>query len=139
MNAVIDTNVVIAALLSRHDDAATVRIMLHVLNGNLIPVYSESILTEYQDVLKRKKFKFPKEDQDYIVAYIKKFGFKVQPLNSDVVLPDIKDIPFYDASKCLTDCYLVTGNKRHFPIDEFIVSPKEMLDKLEGCEKMNKR
>ena len=58
--AVIDTNVVVAALLSKFEDSATVRVMTEVLTGNIIPIYSNAILTEYQNVLSREKFDFPK-------------------------------------------------------------------------------
>jgi predicted nucleic acid-binding protein len=49
--AVIDTNVVLASLLSRHDDSATVKVMEEILNGRIIPLYHQEILEEYEDVL----------------------------------------------------------------------------------------
>ena len=47
----------------------------------------------------------------------------------------MKDLPFYEVvmEKRKTDeSYLVTGNQKHFPILPFIVSPKEMLDVMDG-------
>ena len=38
--AVIDTNVLVSAILSSKDDVATVQIMQNVFVGNIIPVYS---------------------------------------------------------------------------------------------------
>ena len=127
---VIDTNVIVAALMSKYDDAATVQIMAKALSGDLIPVYSESILTEYRDVLQRKKFKFPPDDQEYIISAIMNFGKPVIPIPSSITLPDAKDLPFYDVAKTLPNCYLITGNKKHYPDDIFIVSAREMLDIL---------
>lgn len=66
--AVIDTNVIVAALLAKHEDTATVQVMTSILNRELTPVYSEPILAEYRDVLQRRKFKFPPEDQEYIIS-----------------------------------------------------------------------
>ena len=53
--AVIDTNVIISALLSRNNDSATVRIMEHLYDRNIIPVYNDEILEEYESVLRRPK------------------------------------------------------------------------------------
>lgn len=35
--AVIDTNVIVSALISSHHNAATVLMLQHVFNGNIIP------------------------------------------------------------------------------------------------------
>lgn len=45
--AVIDTNVLVSALLSRHDDAATVLVIERMLNREVIPVYSNMTMDEY--------------------------------------------------------------------------------------------
>jgi len=55
--AVIDTNVLVSALLSSHSDAATVQIIGRMINGEIIPVYSYEIMREYKEVLGRRKFK----------------------------------------------------------------------------------
>ena len=43
---VIDTNVLISALLSKHRDAATVRVLEAVFDGTIIPVFNDEILEE---------------------------------------------------------------------------------------------
>ena len=43
---VIDTNVLVSALLSSHEDAATVQVLKTMLTGDIIPVYSDEILTQ---------------------------------------------------------------------------------------------
>ncbi len=55
---VIDTNVLISALLSKHSDAATVQVLNAVFDGTIIPVFNDEILAEYDNVLHRPKFKF---------------------------------------------------------------------------------
>ena len=52
--ATIDTNVLVSALLSSKDDAATVKFLIKVLSGEIIPVYSNVIIKEYREVLSRK-------------------------------------------------------------------------------------
>ena len=59
--AAIDTNVLVAALLSKHADAATVQVLDRLFRGEVVPLISEKIMTEYEEVLQRPKFCFPKE------------------------------------------------------------------------------
>lgn len=56
--AVIDTNVLVSALLSSKDNTATVQVLGKVIIGEIIPVYSNVITKEYREVLSRKKFGF---------------------------------------------------------------------------------
>lgn len=57
---VIDTNVLVAALLTRHPDSATVQVVELIFNGRLIPLFNREILQEYTEVLHRAKFRIPK-------------------------------------------------------------------------------
>lgn len=59
--AVIDTNVLVSALLSSHDDAATVQVINKIYDGTVTPIFSDDILAEYNEVLRRKKFHFSEE------------------------------------------------------------------------------
>ena len=56
--AVLDTNVLVSALLSSKDNTATVQVVSKAISGELIPVYSNDIMKEYKEVLSRKKFGF---------------------------------------------------------------------------------
>lgn len=132
--AVIDTNVLVSALLSSHTDAATVQIIGRLIGGEIIPVYSSKIMQEYHEVLSRKKFKFEPRMINYILSAIEKYGVLVNPLATGVILPDMKDLPFYEVvmEKREDDAYLVTGNLKHFPTEPFIVTARQMLDILDG-------
>lgn len=68
--AVIDTNVLISALLTSNPNSATVLILKYVLNGKIIPLYSSTILDEYKNVLTRKKFNFTIYQINYILSLI---------------------------------------------------------------------
>ena len=131
--AVIDTNVLVSALLSAHEDAATVQVLERMLSGEITPVYSSSILAEYREVLHRERFGFRTQTVDYLVSAIEKFGVPVEPAPSEVELPDPKDLPFYAVvmEKREDGAYLVTGNLKHYPPRRFIVTPAEMLAILE--------
>ena len=131
--AVIDTNVLVSALLSRRADSATVLLVERMLIGDLIPVYSTDIMYEYSEVLKRKKFRFDVEQIDYLLSAISHFGLMIEPSPTGEILPDMKDLPFYEVvmeKRQTNDAYLITGNQKHFPNRTFIVTPKEMLDIL---------
>ena len=52
--AVIDTNVLVSALLSSHDDAATVLVVGKLFSGEVIPLFSDEILNEYNVKYKSK-------------------------------------------------------------------------------------
>ena len=134
--AVIDTNVLVSALLSSHSEAATVQLIGKLIIGEIIPVYSNEIMCEYQEVLSRKKFKFAPESIKYILMAIEKYGILVEPSSTGIILPDMKDLPFYEVvmEKRDEDAYLVKGNLRHFPKEPFIVTARQMLDILEGKE-----
>ena len=132
--AVIDTNVLVSALLSGNDNAATVQVLNRILSGSITPVFSGEILDEYRDVLRRKKFGFSPELVDYLLSSIDKYGLLVIPTPTGVVLPDMKDLPFYEVvmERRKDNAYLVTGNLKHFPKMPFIVTARELLEILDS-------
>lgn len=132
--AVIDTNVLVSALLSGFDDAATVQVVKRMITGEIIPLYSSKISDEYREVLNRKKFRFSKEIVDYLITAIEKFGIQVEPSPTGITLPDMKDVPFYEVvlEKRDDEAYLVTGNLKHFPKEPFVVTARELLNILDN-------
>jgi putative PIN family toxin of toxin-antitoxin system len=130
--AVIDTNVLVSALLSSHDDAATVLVVGKLFSGEVIPIFSDEIMKEYNQVLRRKKFHFSEDAVRMLLQTIEKYGERVIPTPTGELLPDIKDLPFYEVvvEKQEENAYLVTGNMKHFPVRPFIVTAKEFLDIL---------
>lgn len=130
--AVIDTNVLVSALLSSKYDTATVQVFEKIISGEIIPVYSNVIKKEYREVLSRKKFGFSVAAIEYLLSAVEKYGILVDPTPSGVTLLDMKDLPFYEVvlKKQNDGAYLVTGNTKHFPKKPFIVTPRELLDIL---------
>ena len=94
--AVIDTNVLVSALLSSHNDAATVQVVSRVFSGEIIPLFSAEILAEYREVLHRKKFLFSEDLISVLLDTIDKYGICIEPASSGEILPDRKDLPFYE-------------------------------------------
>lgn len=125
--AVIDTNVLVSALLSRFKNTSTVQLLQFLILGDITPIYNDEILEEYQVVLNRQKFGFPESLIDETLETIKKFGINSSRKESDEILPDPKDIVFYEVALSVEDSFLVTGNIKHFPKKPFVVTPTEML------------
>lgn len=128
--AVIDTNVFISALLSKRTDSATVQVLEAMFDGKIIPLYHEDILTEYDEVLHRKKFHFKEETIQIVLNAVKQYGLEVFPQPTGEILVDMDDLIFYEVAmeKRDDDAYLVTGNQKHYPIRDFIVTPAEMME-----------
>ena len=128
--AVIDTNVFVSALLSRHSDSATVQVVNAMLKKGICPLYNQEIIDEYQDVLHRGKFRFPSEAIDSIIQTVQESGVSSERIASSEHFPDPKDVVFYEVALSKDDAYLVTGNKKHFPQTPIVVTPAEMLEIL---------
>lgn len=60
--AVIDTNVIVSAMYTRNPESPTRIASDSVLNGQVIPIFAEEIIDEYQEVLSRKEFPFKPEN-----------------------------------------------------------------------------
>ena len=121
--AVIDTNVIVSALISSHSNAATVLMLQHVFDGNVIPLFNSEILAEYDEVLKRKKFKLPTHLINTVIDSLKSNGLFLERTPTTEFIPDIKDIVFYEVKLSKEDSYLVTGNIKHFPQTPMVVTP----------------
>lgn len=127
--AVLDTNVLVSALLSKSSIPAM--ILDEAADGSIAPLYDDDILAEYEDVLHRKKFPFSEREIRAVIEAIKSRGLHVEAGAVDMTLPDMDDVVFYAVvmeKRKETDAYLVTGNLKHFPKEPFIVTPREMLD-----------
>jgi len=128
--AVVDTNVLVAALLSKNYDSATVGVVRAMLRGEFIPLYHEDILAEYDEVLHRKK-KYNLSDKaiQILLKGIRENGIEVFPKPTGEILIDEDDVIFYEVAmeKRDDDAYLITGNIKHYPVRDFIVTPAEMM------------
>ena len=126
---VIDTNVVVSALISSAGNPA--KILNMVFNEDIQIYYSQEILDEYREVLSRKHFNFRPEIQTGILDAIEEAGFMVNPAVSSIPLPDERDRIFYDAT-VESNALLITGNARHFPDKAFIVTPTHFISMIDA-------
>ena len=129
--AVVDTNVLVSALLTRNDDAATVKVLEAILQGRIVPLFNDEIIAEYDDVLHRPKFHFTSALVDSYLNVICEMGIPSERMHSDELFPDENDVVFYEVALSKEDAFLITGNKKHFPQTPIVVTPAEMLEILE--------
>ena len=128
MKVVIDTNVIVSALLTPTGPPA--RILALVLNGFITIVYDNKILAEYAGVLNREKLKINKEWIGPVIDFIGKEGEFIIVNPHAAKFNDEDDRIFYELYKTGGIDYLVTGNTRHFPREKGIVSPGKFLGKI---------
>lgn len=123
MRLVIDTNIIVSALLS--EDSKAFRLLSDVLDGKYAVLISEEIFEEYKDVIYRDKFGFDIDIINFLLNWFKETAVWIQVLESDIPMKDEKDRVFYDLAKSCK-ARLVTGNIKHYPVDELVTALWEL-------------
>ena len=129
MIVVLDTNVLVSALLSPFGPAARILEMLIV--GELRAALDDRILVEYRDVLARPKFGFDTEAVAELLDALQAEAVLVLAQPQPRSLPDPTDAAFLEVA-VQVQAPLITGNRRHFPPELCypvrVLSPNEFLD-----------
>ncbi|HEX9591821.1 MAG TPA: putative toxin-antitoxin system toxin component, PIN family [bacterium] len=132
MTIVLDTNVLVSALLNPHGIPA--KVLRAVLVGRVQLAYDFRILSEYREVLRRPKFPFGDDQIGTLLDLFEKEGVCVTAAPLGRALPDTDDAPFLEVAVAGKVDALVTGNPRHFPEDVTapvaVLSPRELLARL---------
>ena len=131
--AIIDTNVLVSYFMSK-DEGPPTWIVRNAIGGKITPVFSSYLLNEYRRVLNREKFNIGHSSVISTIDAFLSFGFGIEVIDSMVVLPDKDDMPIYEIALSTRDIdsYLVTGNTKHFPKADFVVTPKQMMEMLDN-------
>ena len=124
---VLDTNVLVSALLSPKGNAAAILGM--AADGLLTPVYCQKIFDEYEVVLTRPHFGFSQALVKEALDVFNVFGVPVDPPKSDFPMVDESDRMFYDAAAAGA-AELITGNLKHYPAKPFVISPADFLSRI---------
>lgn len=129
--AVIDTNVIVSALISKNIDSNPGKVFRAIVQERVVPLYNDEILAEYRCVLSRPKFHLAPALIETVLKAIIVDGLNLDRVPATGIdFPDPKDIVFYEIAISKENAYLVTGNIKHFPVRSFIVSPAEMVEIL---------
>jgi len=129
IRVVLDTNIVVSASLKEEGREAAVLSL--ALTGNLSLHVSEAILTEYEEVLHRKKFRLSPGRVDRLLDLIRRESTLVMPSHVLSISPHEPDNRLLECAEEAQADYLVTGNKRHFPKrwkGTLVVNARELLE-----------
>lgn len=135
--AVIDTNVLVSALITKNPDAATAKVVRLLLDYGFVPMYDADIIEEYNEVLHRGKLKILPEVADALISYILEHGVEASRANFAEIMPDEDDRVFYEVSLSNEDSFLVTGNLKHYPTSPRVITPAQFVDLLSSTTGSN--
>ncbi len=126
---VVDTNVLVSALLITHGAEAAV--LDCIADHKAEWCVSPAVLAEYEEVLRRPKFsRIPPKYVDALLVFAARANL-VSPKITLTVSPHGPDNRFLECAEAANADYLVTGNTRHFPSrhgDTEIVRPRQFLE-----------
>ena len=128
--AVIDTNVLVSALITKNPEAATAKVVRLLLEQGFIPMYDANIIEEYDDVLHRSKFPILPEVADTLKSFIIEHGVEGSRVSFAEPMPDEDDRVFYEIAMSKEDSFLVTGNLKHYPTSAQVITPALFLEVL---------
>ena len=127
--AVIDTNVIVSAMLKA--DSVPGLIVKYVDSGVIIPLVNEEILSEYYQVINGNKFGFSEFEINKLFNGIKEKAITLtrqQTLEEFIHKDDIVFFEIVMSARQRMDAYLITGNIRHYPVRNYVVTPRQMLE-----------
>ncbi|MCL2341378.1 MAG: putative toxin-antitoxin system toxin component, PIN family [Proteobacteria bacterium] len=129
MRIVLDTNVLVSALLSPASFPA--RILAWVLSGDVALCVDARILAEYENVLSRPEFGFNPAHIRDLLDFIHREAIPTPALASPALSPDPADMVFIEVCLGGAARRIVTGTLKHFPsaVQEVVtvMSPKEFV------------
>ena len=127
MNVVLDTNILVSAFWSPNGKAAYV--VKQIIDGKINLCCDNRILSEYREVLLRPKFQFDRWQINSLLEFFEKDGIVVPDLLPDIFFADDSHIIFFEVAK-FCNATLVTGNLKHFPNDDSIISLTDYFFKI---------
>lgn len=131
MRIVLDTNVLVSGMLQAH--GASGEIVRRVALGDLSLAFDARILTEYEEVLGRPKFRLETHRIEALLEQIRACGLVVAALPLGLGLPDPDDEIFVEVAVAAKAAFLVTGNLKHFRSINLpgfeVLSPRDFVDR----------
>ena len=130
--AVIDTNVIVSSMIKSNSIPG--KIIQLIKRNIIVPLLNEEIVEEYVAVLTRNEFNFDSQIVEETITAINKKGIILKREQTLEDFIDKDDIVFFEivmSARSTMDAYLVTGNMKHCPIRNYIVTPLEMIDIIE--------
>ena len=137
---IIDTNVVVAGLLTAHADSPVARILDGMLSASFAFVVSEALLAEYRAVLLRPKLRklhgLKEPEVDTVLTDIARNAIVLTPPsgpNKTPSAPDPSDQFLWELLNTRADLVLVTGDKlllADLAMQQRIILPRAFIAQL---------
>jgi uncharacterized protein len=113
IRAVLDTNIVVSALLQRMSLPA--RVFLLALSGAIQLCISAEIYAEYEEVLRRPHLNRTEDQIAAALRAVREQAYWTRPTAKIQASCDPDDNMFLECAESARAHYLVTGNRKHFP------------------------
>jgi putative PIN family toxin of toxin-antitoxin system len=131
MKVVLDTNVIVSAVLTAHGVCAQI---FDMLTDGVFGIYvDERILAEYESVLRRPQLHLIPDDAAEVMEWIRSVAEPVGTVPLPAELPDPGDMPSLEVAAS-AGAILLTGNSRHYPkrsrVGVTVLSPREFIELL---------
>jgi putative PIN family toxin of toxin-antitoxin system len=129
LKLVIDTNVVVSGAL-KPKGAEHAALIVAVTPPAMLFV-SENILAEYAAVLSRPELRIRAAERQELIKLVKDHSRLVVPKRKLAVCSDPDDDIFLECAETAHADYLITGNKKHFPVywqATKIINARELLE-----------
>lgn len=127
---VLDTNVLVSALISRSYPAMIVEDL--ILEEKVEICISDEVMQEYVEVLRRPKFdRFAnfRANAEILLSHIQEISLYFKPSQKVEALSDLDDNKFLELAVAADANFVITGNTKHFTLDKFentlILTPAE--------------
>ena len=119
-----DTNALVSSLLQSKGPSAAILDLF--MEDGFDLVVNDSVIAEYEDVLRRPKFGFPESLVRGALGCIVSKASRCYSVPQPESLPDPDDKVFWDLAMS-NNAVLITGNVRHFPESERVMTPSRFL------------
>jgi predicted nucleic acid-binding protein len=111
----VDTNVVVAGLLTAHAESPVVRVLDGMLVAAFPFVLSEALLAEYRTVLRRPSLRkahgLTSDELDVLLVELAQHGIVLSPVPAPPA-PEPGDQHLWELLVAREDLFLITGDKR---------------------------
>jgi putative PIN family toxin of toxin-antitoxin system len=133
LKVVFDTNVIVSAAL--YEKSLPALLLSLGLEDKARFFVSPALLNEYEAVLKRPRFKLGHVEITELMRKINRKALTVTPTKRLKILKaDESDNRILECAIEANADFIITGNKRHFPFEEFkgskIVTPREFINSM---------
>ena len=132
---IVDTNVLVAGLLTQDPHSPTVYLVDAMVEGSLPFLFSPALVSEYKDVLARPKLsklhKLTAQEQEHFLTELVANSIWREPSPSSYTPPDKGDAHLWSLLQSEPKAILVTGDKlllKQPPKGRLIYTPTDFLD-----------